>query len=131
MIVSGFFEKIFTEDCNFGDPKIDGSRVVICVRNAGVISGHPLYNQAVSDAIQYFPNSHFIFEGVAASIRDVSEYEVNQRVNRFKPTRVIDDGPFPTVSTPKKPFRFVGILDSPKAWTDWTILAASFSLEVV
>jgi|GEM_PF-4013357 hypothetical protein len=130
MLVPGFFDKLFTEDCELSNPKIIGDRLIICVRNIGVISGHPLHNKQKSRSIEYFKAGHFVFEGVEASVREVSEYEISPAVNKFKPKRLIHDGPFPAVAASKEVFRFMGVLDSPRAWTDWTVVAASFSLEI-
>jgi len=130
MIIPGYFEKIFSEDCNLSNPKIEGSRIIICVRNIGVIRGHPLHQEGGPAGVKYFSSGHLIFEGVEASMRELSEYAVKPNVNQFKSKRVIQDGPFPRVEGNKETFRFMGVLDSPRAWTDWTVLAAKFSLEV-
>ena|SRR2546423_10324517 len=130
MLVKGYFGKIFTEDCDLSNPKIDASKLVICVRNIGVISGHPLHDKRTSKAIKYFNSGHLIFEGVEASMREIAEYEISPKVNKFKPKRSIQDGPFPEVTGPTEVFRFMGVLDSPRAWTDWTVVAISFSLEI-
>ena len=130
MIISGHFDKIFSEDCFFSGPKINNGTLIICVRNIGVISGHPLFPASWQTAIRYFAAGHFIFDGVEASIREISEYEVSRHVNKFKPKRTIQDGPFIVTAGKKESFRFMGVLDSPPAWTDWTVIADSFSLEI-
>jgi len=130
MIIKGYFDHIFTEDCDLSNPKIDASTLVICVRNIGVIVGHPLHDNGKSRGVQYFNSGHLIFEGVVASTREISEYEINPTVNKFKPKRLIQDGPFPALTGSTEAFRFMGILDSPRAWTDWSVVAISFSLEI-
>jgi hypothetical protein len=130
MIIPGYFGKVFSEDCDLSNPKIEGSTLVICVRNIGVISGHPLYEKSESSGVKYFGNGHLIFEGVEASMREISEYEINSKVDKFKPKRIIQDGPFPKVEGAKEAFRFMGVLDIPRAWTDWTVIAVSFALDI-
>jgi hypothetical protein len=131
MTVFGYFDKIFSEDCNLSNSKVEGCTIVICVRNIGVIFGHPFYEKVSSGAVKYFPSSHLIFEGVESSLREIFEYEISPKVNKFKPRRIIQDGPFPRVEGPKESFRFMGVLDSPRAWTDWTVVAVSFRLEIL
>lgn len=131
MTVPGYFDKIFSEDCHLSNPKIEDCKIAICVRNIGVIFGHPSYEKVPSGGVHYFQSDYLIFEGVEASVREIYEYEINPKVNKFKPMRIIQDGPFRRVEGPKETFRFVGVLDSPCAWTDWTVVAVSFKLEIL
>jgi hypothetical protein len=58
--------------------------------------------------VKYFSSGHLIFEGVEASMRELSGYAVKPNVNQFKSNRVIQDGPFPRVEGNKETFRFMG-----------------------
>jgi hypothetical protein len=130
MVIREHFDTVFSEDCYLGNSSIEGSRLAICVRNIGVAEGHPLHKRQPHSAILYFETGRLIFEGVGASSREIYVYEVNPQINGFKPKRLIEDGPFPAVSGPNRTFRFLGVLDSPSAFADWTVVAQSFSLEI-
>ena len=131
MIVSGYFENIFSSDCHLSDPKITDARLVVCVRDIGVIAGHPLYEKIGHSAIRFFRNGHLIFDGVEASLRELTEFIGNPKDRVFSEPRLIKDGPFPKRSQPTMVFRFEGAPNLPYSWVDWTVIAASFSLEIL
>jgi hypothetical protein len=95
MIVPGYFDKIFSCDCDLSNPKIADNKLIVCVGNIGVISGHLLYQRSAGGGPRMFRSGHLIFEDVEASVREIYEYKVNPTANQFKPKRIVEDGPFP------------------------------------
>lgn len=131
MTVSGFFDKIFSTDCRVSDPKIADARLIVCVRNIGVIAGHPLYEQIGHSHVRYFRRGHLIFDGVEASLRELTEFVGDPRNRKFSKPHVVKDGPFPRPTEPTQVFRFEGAPELPYSWVDWTVIAASFTLEIL
>src|SRR5215831_2185766 len=131
MTISGYFEKIFSSDCRLSDPKIIERRLVICIRGIGVIEGHPLFEKLGHGAIRYFRTGHFIFDDVQSSIRKLTDFIGDPADRKFSNPYILNDGPFPKSSMTTQVFRFEGMPEPPHAWVDWTVIAASFTLEIL
>jgi hypothetical protein len=130
MLVHGHFDKIFSCDCTISEPLISGSKMTLPVKDIGVIDGHPLFEKLPHSAIRYFRLANLIFDGVASSVRQVSEAvcEPGERAFRHFSRH---DGPFPVVTASTQPFSFEGAVELPGGSVDWTVIAVSFSLEVL
>jgi hypothetical protein len=94
-----WYEYIDITYSEFGAPIINGSTVRVPVRHLDVIAGFSGYEQS-----QLYSYCVLVFERVISSVREVSEYTHNPQ-NPFKPTYVIDDGPFPAIQGQR--FRFI------------------------
>lgn len=131
MLVSGYFDKLFFSDCSVSDPKIAGGKMIVCVRNIGVIEGHPLFERTGSGHIRYFRSSHLVFDDVESSLRELTDFVGDPRDRKFSKPYHVNDGPFPKPAGATRVFRFEGSPQPPHSWVDWTVTAASFTLEVL
>ena len=126
--VPGHFEFLFTTDCRYSRPKITGDVLRICVKELGLMKGHPA-RAAVGENLVYVPRCHFIFEQVALSSRRLTPYVGNPRLGKFGLPYEEHDGPF--IQKPDaRQYAFEGRLEDPLAWVDWVVRARSFSLEI-
>jgi hypothetical protein len=130
MIVSGHFNKIFSTDCDLSDPKITGGRLIVFVQGIGVIPGHPFFEKIGPSQIRYFRSGHLIFDGVEDSLRELTDFVGDPRDRKVTKPYVVKDGPFPKPAQATQVFRFEG-RPKPHAWVDWTVMAVSFTLEIL
>jgi hypothetical protein len=129
--VHGYFEKIFFPDCNVSGPKIIDKRLVVCVQGIGVIRSHPLYEPLGGRGVRYFRSGHLIFDDVQESLRELTEFIGDPKDRKFGKPYLVKDGPFPKPAQPTQIFRFEGTPALPYCWVDWTVVAVSFSLEIL
>ena len=132
-MTAAHFRKLFFVDADLGQPNISDGTLRICVRNLGITEGHPLYRKPLQSGeyILYVPSAHLTFFGVLSSRRTMSEYIGDPRLGKFKPISEVEDGPFASHSRAVDTFNFEGVMDSPKAWVEWTIKSVSVELDVL
>lgn len=118
-----WYEYIDITYSEFGSPKIEGSTVRVPVRHIEVIQGFPSYERS-----QLYSYCVLVFEGVISSVRKVSEYTHNLQ-HPFKPSYMIDDGPFPAAQD--QLFRFIlgGYSYDSDGDMRWQIVAESVHIE--
>ena|SRR6185312_8142799 len=130
MLVHGHFDKVFSCDCKITEPLVSGSRLTVPVKDIGVIDGHPLFEKRPHRSIRYFRFSNLIFDGVTSSVRRISESIGDPSERRFRHFNR-HDGPFPPMTGSTENFSFEGAMELPAGGIDWTIIAVSFSLEIL
>lgn len=131
MIVSGYFEKLFSTDCQVSDPITGQSRLVVSVSGLGVIAGHPLYEKVGHGAIRYFRAANLIFDGVEESTRELTDVSGTAPDVKFSKPYIVKDGPFARSLRAACVFQFEGVHATSGAWVDWIVRANSFALEVL
>ena len=103
--------------------------ITICVRDLGLMEGHPLRPESSASLIKV-PRCHFIFERVSGSCRTLTPYVGDPKQGKFGETVREIDGPFPHRAFARE-YAFEGRFDQPLAWVDWVVKAEAFLLEVL
>lgn len=129
-IISNHFNLIYFTNCNLEKPLISESKIVIPVRELGLLPGHPLNSKG--DMI-FLEKSYLIFDEVKKSIRELTGYvEYPLGSHHFKPVestpKIIIDDNFIVVNKPGNIFGLEGVLEDTLEWVDWEIESASFYL---
>ena len=127
-IIPEHFHLLFTTDCRYSRPRITGNTVRICVKELGLMKGHP-GRTAPGANLVYVPRCHFIFDQVSSSVRSLSPYIGDPKRGNFGPQYEEHDGPF-NQTLDSREYAFEGRLEDPYAQVDWIIKAQSFTLEI-
>ena len=128
ILIREHFDLLFTTDCRYSRPIISGDSLRICVRDLGLMEGHPLRTTRGPNLVN-LPNCHFVFEQVRSSVRNLTPYIGNPISGKFGPSYTEADGPFSN-NADSREYGFEGRLDDPPAFVDWTVNARCFMLEV-
>jgi hypothetical protein len=123
------FNFLFTTDGRYSRPKIIGDTVRICVKELGLMKGHPARTDPGRNLV-YIPRCHFVFDQVSSSVRTLSPYIGNPKLGTFAKGYREQDGPF-SQNNDAKEYAFEGVLEEPLAWIDWVVRAGSFALEIL
>lgn len=123
----GHFNDLFLEDCEFGEPQIDGNKISLPVlRDLMILGRHPLGG---GTGTFYCDGFTMVFEGVTRSVRDLDLYAENPAEEGFIGTLRMEDGPFPNCDQPMTTFDVYGVLQSPSSYIgSWEIDAVDFYL---
>lgn len=121
------FDLLFTTDCLYSRPIISNDSIRICVRELGLMEGHPL-RASPGRNLEYLRRCHFIFRGVTSSKRSVTPYIGDPKIGVLGPEHREDDGPFEG-RTNTREYAFEGRFQDPAAWVDWVVEAEAFMLE--
>lgn len=125
--VQEHFNLLFTTDCQYSQPVISGDSVRICVRELGLMEGHPLRSSQGRN-LEYLRRCHFIFLGVVSSRRSVTPYIGDPKMGVFGTEHAEVDGPFSKKANTHE-YSFEGRFQHPPAWVDWVVTAETFVLE--
>jgi hypothetical protein len=128
-IISEYFDLLFTTDCRYSRPKVAGDTLRICVKNLGLMKGHPARTDPGANLV-YVPRCHFVFDQVSSSVRTLSPYIGNPKLGKFAERYAEQDGPFSQKNSAQE-YAFEGVLEDPYAWIDWIVRAESFKLELL
>lgn len=122
----GHFGDLFLEDCNFGEPQIDGNGISLPVlRDLMILDRHPL---AAGTGTFYCDGFTLVFEGVTRSVRELALYR-DETGEGFERNIRMEDGPFAACKRPMTTFEVGGVLPSPFSYiVSWEIDAAEFYL---
>jgi hypothetical protein len=122
------FELLFTTDCRYSRPRIERDVLRICVKNLGLMQGHPARTSPGTKLV-YVPSCHFTFVQVSSSVRTLWPYIGDPKLGNFGQRLVEHDGPF--VQRPDaKEYGFEGVMEDPCGWMNWEVKAAGFTLEI-
>jgi len=128
-VFSENFDLLFTTDCRYSRPKIAGDTLRICVKDLGLMDGHPARTAPAANLV-YVPRCHFIFNRVSYSVRTLSPYIGDPKLGKFAQQYTEQDGPFSQKNNSQE-YAFEGVLEDPAAWIDWIVRAGSFTLEIL
>ena|SRR6266478_2587349 len=128
-VIPEHFHLLFTTDCRYSRPKIVGDTLRICVKELGLMKGHPA-RTAPGENLIYLQRCHFVFEQVSSSLRRVTPYIGEPRFGKFGQPYEERDGPFSQKASVRE-YAFEGRLEEPLAFVDWVVRAGSFALEII
>jgi hypothetical protein len=128
-VIQENFNLLFTSDCRYSRPKIAGDTLRICVKELGLMKGHPARTAPGANLV-YIPRCHFVFDGVSSSVRTLSPYIGDPKLGKFGRQYDEHDGPF-SQRPDAREYAFEGRLEDPYAQVDWVIKARSFTLEIL
>jgi hypothetical protein len=123
------FNFLFTTDSRYSRPNISGDSLRICVKELGLMKGHPARTDPGANLI-YVPRCHFIFDQVSSSVRTLSPYVGDPMLGNFGQQYEERDGPF-SQKVDAREYAFEGRLEVPYACVDWVVEAGSFTLEIL
>lgn len=127
MAIHEHFDQLFTTDCLYGRPQIDGNTIRIRVNDLGLMKGHPLRPIGAANLV-YLSSCYFVFERVTSSQRKLTPYVGDPKAGRFGAEHVEHDGPFSPAEGGQE-YAFEGRIEDPLAYVDWCVVAGSFCLE--
>ena len=107
---------LFTTDCRYSRPKISGDSLRICVKELGLMKGHPVRTDPAANLV-YIPRCHFLFGQVSSSVRTLTPYIGDPMLGKFGQRYEEQDGPFSEKANAQE-YAFEGRLEDPYAWTD-------------
>lgn len=130
-IVSNHYDKLHATECDYGEPVIEASRMIVPTRKLGIIPGHPL--NPTNETI-FLPECHLVFEKVKKSVRElydnIEEPPGTGNFRAARTPRIVVDGPFPNVNEPVTLFFIEGAMVESSAWVNWEIESVSLYIEV-
>lgn len=110
-------------DCSIGKPEIHDNMIRVPARDFRVYKEFPGFQHQT-----IFKNGFLIFGGVQSSKRMITEYS-NPEGTEFKPSYVIEDGPFPPTSGKKYLFELGIFSYDPYGQVDWDMIAETVEVE--
>ena len=129
LVIDNHLDCFYFDRCDLGDPRVDGTKMVVPAQNLGITEGHPVYISQPSGAPLYLSECLLVFVRVRRSCRRIGLYATAEGKG-FAGEETITDGPFEPSAGAQRLYVIGGVTRSPFGWAEWEIEAANFRLEI-
>jgi hypothetical protein len=126
-LVKGYFDELHFTESNISGFEFLGNDLIIHIESGLAIYGeHPL-----SDSQTMSEPCHLIFKNVIFSERTLNIYAGDPKIDGFKGRQKIIDDVNQAANDKKnyQEYSIEGVLQTPKAWVTWDIVAEEFYID--